>query len=55
MVHGLWFVVHCYGFVIPVETGIQSLGSYGFRIKCGKTRLIVCLIEDTFEKTKPIL
>jgi len=28
-------------FVIPVETGIQSLGSYRFRIKCGMTGLTV--------------
>ena len=50
MVYGSEFIA----IVIPVETGIQSLGSYGFRIKCGMTRLIACLIEDTFEKTKPI-
>jgi hypothetical protein len=47
-------MVHRYGFVIPVETGIQSLDSYGFRIKCGMTCLIACLLEGLLEKTKPI-
>jgi len=27
------------GFVIPVKTGIQFFGNYGFRIKCGMTSI----------------